>query len=174
MIKLPVRPVLMSLAAALLAGCSQMPTIGPSRKEVAEVADRKVGQAIQIVDVDDGIARRLQSQRKQRLFSDSLGSAVNPAFGIGTGDAIEINAFRELHLLGVDLEDGATTGEVGRKSPSSSEARASVGTRSGRASTISEQSAAVRSARRRSLPSVVMGSGAQSKCHPLQIFHRTR
>ena len=88
---LRVRLALMSLAAVLLAGCSQMPTIGPSRKEVGEAAVKPGGQAIQIVDVDDGIARRLQSQRTQRLFSDSLGSVANPAFGIGTGDAVEIN-----------------------------------------------------------------------------------
>ena len=75
----------------VLTGCSQMPTIGPSRKEVGEAAVKPGGQAIQIVDVDDAVARRLQSQRTQRLFSDSLGSVANPAFGIGTGDAVEIN-----------------------------------------------------------------------------------
>jgi len=88
---LRVRLALMSLAAALLAGCSQMPTVGPSRKEVADVADRPGGQAVQIVDVDDAVARRLKSLRTQQLFSDSLGSAASPAFGIGTGDAVEIN-----------------------------------------------------------------------------------
>jgi polysaccharide export outer membrane protein len=103
---LRVRLALMSLAAALLAGCSQMPTIGPSRKEVADVADRPGGQAVQIVDVDDAVARRLKSQRTQQLFSDSLGSAASPAFGIGTGDAIEINIWEAppAALFGSGLE----------------------------------------------------------------------
>ncbi len=47
---------------------------------------------IQVVTVDDAVARRLLAQRKQRLFSEALG-AVAPQTGtmIGPGDAIEVN-----------------------------------------------------------------------------------
>ncbi len=82
----------LSTAATLaLAGCSQLPTIGPSRHEIREAAAQPGNQAVQIVDVDDKIARRLQAQQTQRLFSESLGQARGSDPGIGAGDAVEVN-----------------------------------------------------------------------------------
>ena len=46
---------------------------------------------MQIVDVDDKIARRLQAQQTQRLFSESLGQGRGSDPGIGAGDAVEVN-----------------------------------------------------------------------------------
>jgi len=74
-----------------LAGCSQMPTVGPSQKEVREAASRPGADAVQVVDVDDAVARRLQAQRRQLQFSESLGQARSAEPGIGAGDSLEVN-----------------------------------------------------------------------------------
>ena len=87
------RPLLVFLTAcaAYLSGCSQMPTIGPSHQEIRDAAALPGTRAVQIIDVDDTVARRLLAQRSLRLFSDSLGQAPSADPGIGTGDALEVN-----------------------------------------------------------------------------------
>lgn len=75
--------------AALLASCEQFPKAGPSAKEVNEGA-RAEAAGIQIVDVDDRVARRLLSQREQRFFSETLGQERTVETLIGAGDTIEI------------------------------------------------------------------------------------
>jgi polysaccharide export outer membrane protein len=82
---------LLTLPMIWLAGCSQLPTVGPSQAEVREAASRPGAQAIQIVDVDDVIARRLLALRKQRQFSETLGLARSAEPGIGPGDSLEVN-----------------------------------------------------------------------------------
>ena len=57
----------------LVAGCSQLPTSGPSAREVQASAAGPGAAAIQVVDVDDAITRRLLAQRTQHLFSETLG-----------------------------------------------------------------------------------------------------
>jgi polysaccharide export outer membrane protein len=74
-----------------LAGCGELPTAGPGRRAIIDAGARPGTQAIQIVDVDDDIARRLLAQREQRLFSETLGALGVDDPGIGAGDALEIN-----------------------------------------------------------------------------------
>ena len=86
--------LLAALALMLLvSGCArfQLPTIGPSREEIDKVAAQPGSAAVQVVDLDDGIARRLLAQRQQRLFSETLGLAVQVQPQIGAGDSLEIN-----------------------------------------------------------------------------------
>ena len=86
--------LLAALALMLLvSGCArfQLPTIGPSREEIEKVAAQPGSAAVQVVDLDDGIARRLLAQRQQRLFSETLGLAVQVQPQIGAGDSLEIN-----------------------------------------------------------------------------------
>jgi len=70
---------------------------------------------IQVVTVDDAVARKLLVQRKQRMFSETLGSTILPAGLIGAGDGIEVNIWEAppatLFASGVtsDLR-GATSG----------------------------------------------------------------
>ena len=81
-------------AAAALAGCTLIPNVGPSANKIEESAGQPGPDAavVQLVTVDDAVARRLLAQRKQRLFSEALGAAVSPAgMTIGPGDAIEVN-----------------------------------------------------------------------------------
>lgn len=91
------RPSSPSLLAAtvltLAAGCSQMPTVGPSSADIrnSAAAGSTAATAIQIVDVDDRVARQLASQRRLLLFSESLGRQRGSGFFIGSGDTIEVN-----------------------------------------------------------------------------------
>jgi polysaccharide export outer membrane protein len=80
-------------ALVLLSGCTTISNVGPSTSAVADSAGQPGPDAavIQVVTVDDTVARRLLAQRKLRLFSEALGSSVPTTGLIGAGDAIEVN-----------------------------------------------------------------------------------
>jgi polysaccharide export outer membrane protein len=77
----------------LLAACSQMPTSGPSTKEIQTNTSGPGTAAIQVVEVDDAITRRLLAQRTQQLFSEKLGQTPAPYAGIGPGDVLEVSVW---------------------------------------------------------------------------------
>lgn len=92
----------LAVLAVFVAGCSTqnmpwLPAAGPSaaqidpvRKETREV--QRI-EGIQIVEVNDTIARRLLGARRQDLFSDVFsGSAVAP-YVVGTGDVVELSVW---------------------------------------------------------------------------------
>ncbi len=83
-----------TLLAAALSACTTIPNVGPSTSSVEGSAGQPGPDAslIQVVPVDDAVARRLLVQRKQRLFSEALGAAM-PEAGtmVGPGDVIEVN-----------------------------------------------------------------------------------
>lgn len=86
---------LLALAAATgLTGCTLIPNAGPSTNKIEESAGQPGPDAVavQLVTVDEAVARRLLGQRKQRLFSEALVSTP-PRAGVtvGPGDAIEVN-----------------------------------------------------------------------------------
>ena len=68
-----------------------MPSIGPSRATIRAVDAAPGTGAVQIVDVDDAVSRRLLAQHRKRLFSETLGQSVGPELGIGPGDSIEVD-----------------------------------------------------------------------------------
>jgi polysaccharide biosynthesis/export protein len=78
------------LLSALVAGCSQLPTTGPSRKEIEQVTVTPGTTAIQVVDVDDAVVRRLLAQRVQQLFSEALAGPASSSLTIGSGDGLEV------------------------------------------------------------------------------------
>jgi polysaccharide biosynthesis/export protein len=82
--------VLTALFCAL-GGCAQFPSSGPSNEEIQDSAARPGTGAVQIVDLDDKVTRRLMGQRRLPLFSDSLGQQRGPASDIGSGDTLEVN-----------------------------------------------------------------------------------
>lgn len=74
-----------------LAGCSQMPTSGPSTESVAEGSSRSVdGSSIRVVDIDDASLRQLASQRQRRSFAEAFGSQGPASPVIGAGDQLEL------------------------------------------------------------------------------------
>jgi polysaccharide export outer membrane protein len=78
------------LATLVLASCEQFPKAGPSEKEIEEGAARTEAAGIQIVDVDDAVARRLVAQRLHRSFSETLGQERTNETRIGAGDTVEV------------------------------------------------------------------------------------
>jgi polysaccharide export outer membrane protein len=76
-----------------LSGCAStwLPSSGPSQTQVQEVSTAQNGSAIQLVDVNDAVTRRLLSDRKQSLFSETFGTSVQSAYVIGPGDIIEVS-----------------------------------------------------------------------------------
>lgn len=73
------------------AGCSQLPTIGPSQRDIEQIQAVPGAAAIQVVDLDDATARRLLAQNRSKLFSETLGQAASPAAMVGSGDTLEVH-----------------------------------------------------------------------------------
>ncbi len=99
-------PALITVAAALLAGCAQFPTSGPSNREV-EAAALPGASAIQIVDVDDAVARGLIASRTQSLFSEKLGDIAGTNHVVGAGDTLEVSIWEAppATLFGIGTAD---------------------------------------------------------------------
>jgi len=85
------RTVLIALGATLLSGCATyFPTVGPSRSAIEGTAAPPAAAAIQVVDVDDEVTRRLLAQRTRHLFSETLGNRPNELQPVGSGDSLEV------------------------------------------------------------------------------------
>jgi len=83
--------VLLTATSILLAGCAGvLPGIGPSRAKIEAAGNAARASAIQVVDVDDAVTRRLLAQRTQRLFSETLQEG-RISRTIGAGDVLEVS-----------------------------------------------------------------------------------
>ena len=80
-----------AFAVAVLSGCQALPTIGPSANEISNASVPAGEPAIQIVDVDDAVARRLLAARAQSMFADTLGNVAANVQTVGAGDVLEIS-----------------------------------------------------------------------------------
>jgi polysaccharide export outer membrane protein len=103
----------MSGVLALLAavsGCTQFPRSGPSEAEVDAARGQATAAGLQIVDVDDRVARALLAQRRQQNFADTLGHDRAQATVIGAGDSIEISIWEAppATLFGAGVEARVT------------------------------------------------------------------
>ncbi|MBL0125325.1 MAG: polysaccharide export protein [Betaproteobacteria bacterium] len=98
-------------AAVTLSGCAYLPTSGPSTKEVEQSALPAAANAIQIVEVDDAVTRRLLAQRKLYSFSEMLGDAVSVTHKVGNGDVLEVSIWEAppATLFGVGTLDARGT-----------------------------------------------------------------
>jgi len=83
------------LMLILLNGCASYPgwlsSSGPSREQVQDKRDAQGINGIQLVDVNDAVARKLLASRKQNLFSESFATTPQPGYVIGAGDVIEVS-----------------------------------------------------------------------------------
>jgi polysaccharide biosynthesis/export protein len=78
------------MSAALLAGCAGfLPSSGPSRHEIVGTKAREA--AIQVIDVDDAVTRKLLALRTQHLFSETLRTTPNVTRVVGPGDMLEVS-----------------------------------------------------------------------------------
>ncbi|VVE73515.1 sugar transporter [Pandoraea captiosa] len=94
----PARFVKLLLSVSMLttlAGCSLVPSSGPTRSQVENEAQEPSGliDGIQIVDVSDAVARKLLAQRRSTDFASTFGDAMVPAQRVGTGDILEVSVW---------------------------------------------------------------------------------
>ncbi|WP_295953164.1 polysaccharide biosynthesis/export family protein [Rhodoferax sp.] len=99
----------------VLSGCASqsdwLSRSGPNVKEVqAATAPAKLN-GMQLVVVNDAVARKLLESHKQNLFSGVFASAVQPGYVVGAGDVVEISVWEAppATLFGA----GATDARVG-------------------------------------------------------------
>ncbi len=83
--------IVASTCLAVLGGCATfLPGIGPSRHQINNAHSAPNKAAIQFVDIDDEVTRKLLEQRAQRKFSETLGNKRISARAVGTGDVLEV------------------------------------------------------------------------------------
>ncbi|MEO8281736.1 MAG: hypothetical protein ABI564_18700, partial [Ideonella sp.] len=80
---------------ALLSACSFIPSSGPTTSQIANAPATvaPTSTAVQIVAVDEAVARQLIAQRGASLFSETLGSPAASARNgtVGAGDTLEVS-----------------------------------------------------------------------------------
>src|ERR1700710_1952082 len=79
------------LGSALLAGCSSIPTSGPSKSQIEQASGASSPAGIQIVGVTDEVARKLLAERGTESFSSALGNSTAFQQQLGIGDVIEVS-----------------------------------------------------------------------------------
>jgi polysaccharide biosynthesis/export protein len=81
-------------AVLMLSGCGTfpdwIPTSGASRQQVLEQHDSGRVEGIQVVDVNDALARKLADAKQLGLFSNTFTSKAANNYVIGPGDVIEV------------------------------------------------------------------------------------
>ncbi|WP_299159574.1 polysaccharide biosynthesis/export family protein [Accumulibacter sp.] len=117
-IRLPLACIVFAL---LLSGCATFPdwlaASGASREQVQEKRDTGRIEGIQLVDVNDTLARKLAESRKLGQFADMFPSAGNNNYLIGPGDIVEVSVWEAppAMLFGtvvLDPKAGPTTTSV--------------------------------------------------------------
>ena len=99
---------------AVLCGCTNFNNFfgssGPSLTAVQEMPKGRRLEGVQLVEVDDTVARKLVARRKQSLFSESFGDVVHPGYVIGAGDVIEVSVWEAppAMLFGASVTDPRT------------------------------------------------------------------
>jgi polysaccharide export outer membrane protein len=66
---------------------------GPSRAQMEDLQDEAAETGIQLVEVNDEVARKLIESQQKNLFSDTLGTAAQPGFFVGPGDVVEVSVW---------------------------------------------------------------------------------
>lgn len=104
-----------------LSGCATMPdwlsASGPSREQVRETRDTGRIEGIQLIDVNDALARKLAQSKKLGQFIDVFPSDGTNNYLIGPGDIIEVSVWEAppAMLFGsvvLDPKAGPTTTRV--------------------------------------------------------------
>jgi len=98
-----------ALAILALSACAFLPTSGPSRNEVQTGA----GGGIQVVDVNDGVARRLLDSHSSRLLSDALSGTPGNSEVVGPGDVLEVSIWEAPPATLFSLSSGSSAPSVG-------------------------------------------------------------
>jgi polysaccharide export outer membrane protein len=112
------RRVVLSLScAALVAGCVDLPSAGFLRVAVKPENAEPGLQGMQLVDLNDEVARKVLASKKAILFSETFGNTPIQAQRIGPGDVLEVNIWEAppatlFNSTGIDPKLGALTSRV--------------------------------------------------------------
>ncbi len=105
----------------LLAGCTHyLPSDGPSSRELDEGLQSPAASSVQVVEVTEGVARKLFHSPRTPLFSEALGTEAAAAPTLGVGDSLEINIWEAppATLFGAGVTDArAVSGSRGMVLP---------------------------------------------------------
>lgn len=85
-----VLPAISVVTGGCAGSSNWLSSAGPSRAQVQEVTQAQAPSNIQIVDINERVARKQLSSNRQILFSDSLAQA-QASYVIGSGDVIEVS-----------------------------------------------------------------------------------
>lgn len=108
------------VASISISGCAALPSSGPSARVVKATASNGIsGPAnIQVIDVNEQVARRLIETHVDQPLADSLGDGI--AFGsvVGRGDVLEISIWEAppAVLFGASLSDSRSSIATSRPS----------------------------------------------------------
>lgn len=112
---LALRRISIFVAALMLAACSSLGASGPSTSRVRSAANESVGTAgIQIIRVNEAVARQVASASKAPEFSQVLGDTPPARTMIGRGDVLQVSIWEAppAVLFGA-TSFGAAGGSVG-------------------------------------------------------------
>ncbi|HZP13634.1 MAG TPA: polysaccharide biosynthesis/export family protein [Nevskiaceae bacterium] len=85
-----------SMCVSLLSGCvlspSWLPSSGPNYAQVSRVEGKGKPVPVEVVDVDEGVARLLLARQQQQQFSEAFAepAQAHTNYAIGPGDVIEV------------------------------------------------------------------------------------
>lgn len=84
------------LAATFLAGCTHLPASGPGRDDLDAAPSSPAAGGVQLVDVDDRVARTLAARSRTLRFSEDLGPAAEAGSPsrLGAGDVVEVTIWK--------------------------------------------------------------------------------
>ncbi|MBF5090881.1 polysaccharide export protein [Novosphingobium sp. NBM11] len=90
--KLSSRTVVAATLSLALSGCATLPAAGPSSRGVSRAAGAPsaAGAGIKIVDVTDAVTRNILAQKREALFSETLGEGQPIGAVVGKGDVLDI------------------------------------------------------------------------------------
>lgn len=100
------------VCAATITACSSIPTSGPSTSAVVEPAVSADSVGIQVVDVNDDVARRLLARHSMSDFAKTLGDTPASHQQLGAGDVVEVSVWEAppAMLFGSSSTDSRTLG----------------------------------------------------------------
>src|SRR5690554_3842399 len=80
-----------------LSGCATFPdwlsASGPSREQVQEKRDTGRIEGVQLIEVNDGLARNLAKSKRLGQFTDVFTNSGSNNYLIGPGDIIEVSVW---------------------------------------------------------------------------------
>jgi polysaccharide export outer membrane protein len=98
----------------LLPGCAELPSVGFLRSDIKLEKAEPGLEGMQLVDVNDAVARKILAAKSNLLFSQTFGNTPIQAQRVGPGDVLEVNIWEAppaalFNVTAVDPKLGAIT-----------------------------------------------------------------